>query len=201
VHQGKDDGGVSREEWEDLISSLYRFFLRWTGSPQDAEDLTGEVLVRLLAKYRGKNIKELRRLAFRIARNLLVDWYRKKKNKPRIFPLNEADAVVCTDEVSDVKNTAGSEAESKGNGGDKCKSEEGKMLHRRFCENRMRREEKLEVKAPKFIPYCLHKFEEMSGDDIAYRLEIERNTVYQRISRAKAVLREYADKARRRWLK
>jgi len=47
----------------------------------------------------------------------------------------------------------------------------------------------------------LHKFEEMSGDDIAYRLEIERNTVYQRISRAKAVLREYADKARRRWLK
>lgn len=61
--------------------SIYRFILARTASSALAEDLTGEVFLRMLsslASYQAAQDIPFRAWLYRIARNLLVDHYRKE---------------------------------------------------------------------------------------------------------------------------
>lgn len=73
-------------------NKIYNYLLRMTGSPDDAEDLTQEVFVRMytnIASFRKE--ASLSTWLFRIAGNLAVDAYRRGK-KERSLALSSLDA-------------------------------------------------------------------------------------------------------------
>jgi len=67
------------------ISSIYRFFYLKSDSQEIAEDLTNETFLRLWKTLNsGQNINNTRAFLYKIARNLLTDFYRKKAQKTEI---------------------------------------------------------------------------------------------------------------------
>ncbi len=73
--------------------SIYRYLRSRVSDAQAAEDLTGEVFMRMLSalpRYQSRGLP-FRAWLFRIARNLLVDHYRKQSG-PVSVPLDEAEA-------------------------------------------------------------------------------------------------------------
>ena len=69
--------------YRDNIEKVYRFILLKVNSSELAQDLTSETFMRTW-KYTGdKNVpvKNTRALAYRIARNLIIDWYRRKDSQ------------------------------------------------------------------------------------------------------------------------
>jgi RNA polymerase sigma-70 factor (ECF subfamily) len=66
---------------------LYRFLLRSTGRPDDAEDLTQEVFLRVVRGANGYQARGLERAwLFKIARNLLLDRARRDNSRPEPTP-------------------------------------------------------------------------------------------------------------------
>jgi RNA polymerase sigma-70 factor (ECF subfamily) len=91
---------LARRGDEEAIGALYdqhcqavfRYFLARLGHQQMAEDLTGEVFRRMLTGlpgYRGIDLP-FRAWLFRIARNLLVDHYRREGGH-KLVPLEERE--------------------------------------------------------------------------------------------------------------
>jgi len=86
----------SAEAYEGLLEAyghrLYGFFLRATGDHHDAEDLLGEVMLRLVSHL--KDYDERGRFdawLFRMAANLVRDRFRRSKTAPRMISLPQAD--------------------------------------------------------------------------------------------------------------
>lgn len=70
------------ETYDRYADPLYRFCFMKTSNADLAEDLTQEVFMRLWQKMReGVNIQNEQALLYTIARNLVIDWYRKKKEQ------------------------------------------------------------------------------------------------------------------------
>jgi RNA polymerase sigma-70 factor (ECF subfamily) len=79
--------------------ALFRYVWARVGEKQLAEDLTGDVFMRMLdalPRYRPSGAP-FRAWLYRIARNLLVDHYRKAKTRAAA-PLNEAEARSAPDD-------------------------------------------------------------------------------------------------------
>lgn len=66
------------------VREVYRFLFTKTGSREIAQDLTSETFLRTWEYGRGKDIGHLRGFLFRTARNLTVDYYRRKARKNEI---------------------------------------------------------------------------------------------------------------------
>lgn len=65
---------------EEYGDAIFRFCLAKTSRREVALDMTQEVFMRLWDEARGgKHIAHPRALAYTIARNLIIDFYRKKK--------------------------------------------------------------------------------------------------------------------------
>jgi RNA polymerase sigma-70 factor (ECF subfamily) len=80
-------GGDDRA-WEDLVDAtaddIYRMAVSFTRQPAEAEDLTQEVFLKLwqnLHRYVAES--SFRAWAFRVARNLFVDAYRRSREQRR----------------------------------------------------------------------------------------------------------------------
>jgi len=73
-------------------ASLLAYFLRRTGNPQEAEDLTQETFVRLIGSSTFENAEEARAFVFRVASNLLRDRAR-SQTRLRRFPTLPLDSV------------------------------------------------------------------------------------------------------------
>lgn len=73
--------GVQMEElWRSYHSRLLAFIASKGGSPEDAEDLLQEVFLRLYARVCCMPTAELvEKLIYRIARNLIIDRYRRRR--------------------------------------------------------------------------------------------------------------------------
>ncbi len=68
--------------YEQLSPAVFRFMIAHVSNAHDAEDLTADVFMRAweaLPRYRQQGVPFLAYL-LRIARNLLIDFYRKKEN-------------------------------------------------------------------------------------------------------------------------
>lgn len=66
--------------YDTYASDIYRFCLIKVSSKELAEDLTQEVFTRFWQALRdGTVMRSDRALLYTIARNLVIDWYRKKK--------------------------------------------------------------------------------------------------------------------------
>jgi RNA polymerase sigma-70 factor (ECF subfamily) len=92
---------------EPAIGALYdlhcqavlRYFRARLGHQQTAEDLTGEVIRRMLTGlpgYRGVDLP-FRAWLFRIAHNLLIDYYR-RETRHVVVPLKETENVGAEDD-------------------------------------------------------------------------------------------------------
>jgi RNA polymerase sigma-70 factor, ECF subfamily len=87
------DAGGYEALLQRYATRLYGYFLRATGRHHEAEDLLGELVLRLvrqLKKYdhRGRFEPWL----FRIAANLVRDWRRRQRTRPQPASLDVAEA-------------------------------------------------------------------------------------------------------------
>ncbi len=66
--------------YDTYANSIFRFCLVKTSNHEKAQDLTQEVFMRLWQALReGKKFTNERAFLYAVARNLVIDWYRKKK--------------------------------------------------------------------------------------------------------------------------
>ena len=81
--------------YEHFYDKIFRYLVFKTGSSVDAEDVTEEVFLRMLESissfsWRGFPFSSW---LFRIAHNLVVDYYR-KKGRQKIVPMEDASGVI-----------------------------------------------------------------------------------------------------------
>lgn len=76
-----DDRQKFSKIYDRYIDSIYRFIFIKVSSSQVAEDLTSETFLRSWEKYRQEEretIKNPRAYIYRVARNLVIDFYRER---------------------------------------------------------------------------------------------------------------------------
>lgn len=95
------DAAVLAYIYEKNHDKIYRYILTRIGKPEDAEDLTAEVFLKMLDKVGGFSWRGITLTAwlFRIAHNSLVDHLRRHNNPARQTAALELDIV---DAASDV---------------------------------------------------------------------------------------------------
>lgn len=90
IKKGDDQAFVSLYDYYAL--PIYRFIYLRTNSSQDSEDLTSEVFLRFWRNLSDTEfVGNPRALLYQIARNLVVDFYRKKVKKEIIIGKEEED--------------------------------------------------------------------------------------------------------------
>lgn len=68
--------------YDSYRESLYRFILLKVSEKEKAEELTNNVFIKIYDYLRqGKKIENLRALLYQTARNLIIDFYRQKKQQ------------------------------------------------------------------------------------------------------------------------
>jgi RNA polymerase sigma-70 factor (ECF subfamily) len=78
----QDDADALREIYTTYFPPVFRYIRLRVANLQEAEDLTGDVFLKLITAFRGKNPPQhsLRGWLFRVARNVMYDHYGKKQH-------------------------------------------------------------------------------------------------------------------------
>lgn len=80
------DSSAYGELYQVYLTPIYRFIYFRVKNREVAEDLTQNVFLRVLEKQGGLDTDSLAKAYFyRVARNLVIDYYRKKKDLPMDF--------------------------------------------------------------------------------------------------------------------
>lgn len=76
----KKDADAFGEMYDLYVTSIYRFIFLKVSSRQDAEDLTSEVFLKIWQYVTGGDtpINNFRALMYRMARNAVIDFYRRR---------------------------------------------------------------------------------------------------------------------------
>jgi RNA polymerase sigma-70 factor (ECF subfamily) len=92
--------------WEIVVSShgkrIYNLSYRYTNSRDEAEDLTQEILIRVyrnLESYRPE-AGSFQNWTLRIARNLIIDFYRRSRRHQQTGGSEELEAMSLSDDTS-----------------------------------------------------------------------------------------------------
>lgn len=81
--------------YDAYIDKIYRFIYLKVSSAQDAEDLAAETFLKVWHYVRdGKKVSYFQALLYRTARNLVIDFYR-KRGAGATGPIDEADVVIA----------------------------------------------------------------------------------------------------------
>lgn len=81
--------------YDAYIDKIYRFIYLKVATPQDAEDIAAETFLKVWHYVRdGKKITSLQALLYRTARNLVIDFYR-KKGAGAVQSIDETEIVVA----------------------------------------------------------------------------------------------------------
>jgi len=92
--------------YDEYGSAIYRFCLLKVSSKEQAEDLTQEVFMRFWQTLRKQeNVDHERALLYTIARNLIIDWYRKHKEQS-LDVLAEAGYEFANEDHKDIERNA-----------------------------------------------------------------------------------------------
>jgi RNA polymerase sigma-70 factor (ECF subfamily) len=153
---------------------IYSYILRMTGNAEDAEDLTQEVFVKMYTSIHSFRAEaSLSTWLFRIAGNLCVDAFRRKKIRPTALSL---DAGLGEDENEGLEV---------------CDNELApeRLLHRKELAGRI--EAAIASLPPKLrSAIVLHDVEGMSYEEISAVENIPLGTVKSRIFNGRVALRE-----------
>jgi len=168
IKKAQENAAAFEELYNHYLPRIYGFLLNRTGQKELAEDLTSEVFAKALAnlgKYNDRGAPFAAWL-FRIARNSLIDWSRKKKE-------------ILTDAVESYEPapehvSVGAEA--------RLAQDERKALLRKTMEHLP--EKYQTVLSLKF-------FEELSNDEIAEIVGCQKNAVAVRVHRALRLMRKH----------
>lgn len=94
--QHQRDAASFTKLYELLAEPIYRFIFFKVSDEEIAKDITSEVFVRTwreLSNQQAGEVKHLKAYVYRIARNLVVDHYRKKETLTLTVSLEEAEQV------------------------------------------------------------------------------------------------------------
>jgi RNA polymerase sigma-70 factor (ECF subfamily) len=166
--------------WEEIVQRynrrIYNICYRFAGSPDDAQDLAQEVFIKM---YRTLNSYDVERGAFltwvtTIARNLLVDHFRKSKQDRMTDSLDAApsereDALPLSDQIAD-----------------KGMSQDARVQSRETSETVHRALQKLSPELREVV--ILRDLQDMDYREIAGVLKVPEGTVKSRINRGRAEL-------------
>lgn len=82
VRSAHDEQAFARL-YDAYVEAIYRFIYVKLSSKEQAEEVTSEVFLRLWqALQRGQEVRHVRGLLYKIARNLIIDVYRKRGSTP-----------------------------------------------------------------------------------------------------------------------
>ena len=172
--------GGDASAWEEIVRShnrrIYNICYRFTGSQDDAEDLTQEVFIRI---YRTLKSYDLERGAFAtwvttMTRNLLVDHFRKSKqdrmtDSMDASPSSDEDAPTLGDQIRDDKPTPDASVATK--------------------ETQVMVQQALQKLSPELREaVILRDLQDMDYRDIAAALKVPEGTVKSRINRGRTEL-------------
>ena len=166
--------------WEEIVQRynrrIYNICYRFAGSPDDAQDLTQEVFIKM---YRTLNSYDVERGAFMtwvttITRNLLVDHFRKSKQDRMTDSLDSApsqheDAMPLSEQIPDKTAPPDSRVHSQ---------ETRETIHRAL--------QKLSPDLREAV--ILRDLQDMDYREIATVLKVPEGTVKSRINRGRAEL-------------
>jgi len=166
--------------WEELVQRhhrrIYNICYRFAGSPDDAQDLTQEVFIKM---YRTLNSYDVGKGAFMtwvttITRNLLVDHFRKTK-QDRVTdsldatPSEHEDAMPLSEKIEDQGAAPDARAQSQ---------QVGEAVHKAL--------QKLSPDLREAV--ILRDLQDMDYREIATVLKVPEGTVKSRINRGRAEL-------------
>jgi RNA polymerase sigma-70 factor (ECF subfamily) len=166
--------------WEEIVQRyhrrIYNICYRFAGSPEDAQDLTQEVFIKM---YRTLNSYDLGRGAFMtwvttVTRNLLVDHFRKSKQNRMTDSLDSVaseheDAMPLSEQIPDRRAPPDSGVQSR---------ETREAVHRAL--------QKLSPELREAV--ILRDLQDMDYREIAGVLRVPEGTVKSRINRGRAEL-------------
>lgn len=172
--------GGDSAAWEEIVRShnrrIYNICYRFTNSPDDAEDLTQEVFIKI---YRTLASYDLEKGAFTtwittITRNLLVDHFRKSKQDRMTDSMDastsgEEDGMTLGDQIQDAKPTPDARVATQ---------ETQKMVQKAL--------EKLSPDLREAV--ILRDLQDMDYREIALALKVPEGTVKSRINRGRTEL-------------
>jgi len=79
--------------YDDIAPKIYRFIFFKVGSVEEAEDITSQAFLKVWNYVRDgeSEIKSLQAFVYRVARNLIVDYYREHAKSPKFeaLPLDD----------------------------------------------------------------------------------------------------------------
>lgn len=172
--------GGDSAAWEEIVRAhnrrIYNICYRFTNSPDDAEDLTQEVFIKI---YRTLASYDLEKGAFTtwittITRNLLVDHFRKSKQDRMTDSMDasttaEDDGLTLSDQIPDTKPTPDARVATQ---------ETQKMVQKAL--------EKLSPDLREAV--ILRDLQDMDYREIALALKVPEGTVKSRINRGRTEL-------------
>lgn len=172
--------GGDAAAWEEIVRAhnrrIYNICYRFTNSPDDAEDLTQEVFIKI---YRTLASYDLEKGAFTtwittITRNLLVDHFRKSKQDRMTDSMDastsaEDDGMTLGDQIQDTKPTPDARVATQ---------ETQKMVQKAL--------EKLSPDLREAV--ILRDLQDMDYREIAQALKVPEGTVKSRINRGRTEL-------------
>lgn len=81
--------------YDRYIEQIYRFVYFKVATKEIAEDLASETFLKLLEYLNaGKEVNHLGALLYSIARNLVIDYYRKKEREQKNIPIDDESRLV-----------------------------------------------------------------------------------------------------------
>lgn len=99
--------------YDRYVTPIYRFVLLKLPSKEDAEDLTSETFLKCFRYIQeGNDVKDIRSLLYKIARNGIADWYRARAANPS----RSLAVTFLTDETSTVNEGDSADVSDAGRG-------------------------------------------------------------------------------------
>jgi RNA polymerase sigma-70 factor (ECF subfamily) len=172
--------GGDAAAWEEIVQRyhrrIYNICYRFAGSPDDAQDLTQDVFIKM---YRTLNSYDMQRGGFMtwvttMTRNLLVDHFRKTKQDRLTESLDTVssdheDAMPLSEQLPDHRPAPDSRVQSR---------ETGEVVHQAL--------QKLSPELREAV--ILRDLQDLDYRDIATVLKVPEGTVKSRINRGRAEL-------------
>ncbi len=107
--QAKSDADAYAQLYDRYVDTLYRFIFFRVSSKELAEDITADVFLKTweyLGTKKGSEVKNFRALIYRIARNAIIDHYRKMSHRQEQsieFVAEQADETVVEAMIDDIE--------------------------------------------------------------------------------------------------